>query len=155
MSAPINQHLTGFGRAGMRDKVTQESEEVRTDLMHFKTKGIVIASDTDDPRATGTGKLEPGLVLVRVEAGGGKQGKYVEFSNAGSPGAGSIEKAVILLDHVNLANPSDPTVTEDKSVAGLLHGFVDDAKIEYDTVMAAEITELQDTLKLVEFEDLP
>lgn len=155
MGGPLNEHLTGFGRAGMRDKVTQESVEVRTDLSHFKLKGIVIASDTDDPRATGTGKLQPGLVLVRVEAGGGKQGKYVEFSNAGSPGATFIEKAVILLDHVNLAKPSDPTVFEDKGVAGLLHGFVDNALLEFDTVVVGEIAELKAALKLVEFEDLP
>lgn len=148
----LNEHVTGHSLPGMGPKISQTSEIVLTDPLHQIRRGVIIAASTDDPRAAFTGKpkLGAGLVLVRVEAAGPLQGKYVEFGHASSPGV-ATEKAVILTENVVMSSPADPSVKEDKGAAGLIHGFVDYTKIEWD---GGEAT-VKPVLKLIEFEDLP
>lgn len=152
----LNEHLTGHDLPGIRSKIVQKSEEVLTDTLHFKLKGVVIPSDVEDDRTAGnSGLLEPGLVLVRVEAGGANQGKYVEPGHADAPIVSAIEKAVVLKDFVNMADPSAPTTFVDKGAPGILHGFVDNAKLTFSGLSAPDTATVKAIMKLVEFEDLP
>lgn len=151
--AGLNQELGQHALPNMGPLVTADAVEVRTDPLHFVTRGVRIDSAVDDPRTGATsGLLKAGLVLVRAEAGGAA-GKYVEFSHADAPIVAAIEKTGILLHDVNTNLRGSPGSFVDKSVAILIHGFVDEALIEFDTAVAAEITGLKGGMALVQFED--
>lgn len=152
----FNQQLGQHGLPGMGPIITADAVEVRTDPQHFVTRGVRIDKAVDDPRTGATsGLLKAGLVLTRVEAGGANQGFYVEFSHANHPGTGLEEKSGILLHDVNLNLRGSPGTFEDKVTALLIHGFVNEALIEFDTVVVGEIAALKAAMPLVAFEDLP
>ena len=152
----FNQQLGQHSLPGMGPIVTADAVEVRTDPLHFVTRGVRIDSAVDDPRTGATsGLLKAGLVLTRVEAAVAAQGKYVEFSHANHPGTTLEEKTGILLHDVNLNDRATPGAFVDRVTALLIHGFVDEALIEFDTVVVGEIAGLKAAMALVQFEDLP
>jgi hypothetical protein len=122
---------------------------------HLMTKGIVIPSDVVDAGNTPTTTLRPGLVLIRVEAAGANQGKYVQSGHANAPAyAGSaIFDAVILMNFVNMLGRDG--VVEEKSNIGLRHGWVEDDQVIFVTATGSEQTELRDVMRLIFFETSP
>ena len=149
----LNQQLGQHALPGMGPVVTADAVEVRTDPLHFVTRGVRIDSAVDDPRTGATsGLLKAGLVLVRAEAGGAA-GKYVEFTHADAPIVADIEKVGVLLHDVDTNDRATPGAFVDKVTALLIHGFVDEALVEFDTAVDAEIDGLKGGMALVQFED--
>lgn len=145
-----NFELGATRMPGLSDEILQESRQFLTENNHFRTRGIKIASASVDVGHTGkTHILRPGLALVRVEVGG-NAGKYVPADHADAPDAVDLEKAVILMQFVDMRKRSDPTTYEDQQASGLVHGFVDDAQIIY--VDGSYKDEIQGVLPMVEFE---
>lgn len=136
---------------GLSDEVLQESRSFLIDNNHVKRIGVRIEKDSVDAGHTDkTYVLRPGLVLVRVETGP-NAGKYVPPDHNDAPADSDVEKAVILMEFIDMRKRSDPSDVEDQMASGLIHGFVDDSKIIY--VDANYKTEVQDVLKMVEFMD--
>lgn len=151
----FQQQLGQHALPGMGPIITADAVEIRTDPLHFVTRGVRLDSAIDDPRTPAlSGLLKEGLVLTRAE-GGGAVGKYVEFTHADHPGTGLEEKSGILLFPVDLNKRGSPGVFEDKVADLLIHGFVDEALIEFDNVSAPQIVIIKATMPLVQFEDLP
>jgi hypothetical protein len=152
----FQQQLGQHQLPGMGPIFTADAVEIRTDPLHFVTRGVRIDSAVDDPRTGATsGLLKEGLVLTRVEAAVAAQGKYVEFSHANHPGTTLEEKTGILLFPVDLNKRGSPGTFEDKVADLLIHGFVDEALVEFDTAVPGEIAGLKAAMPLVQFEDLP
>lgn len=148
-----NQHLGAHKLPGMGPIVTADAVEIRTDPLHFVTRGVRVDSAVDDPRTgSTTGLLKAGLVLIRAEAGGAA-GKYVEFTHADAPIVAAMIRSGILLFDVDLRKRINDGTFEDASVDLLIHGFVDEALLEFDTVVLAEINGLKGAMPLVQFED--
>ncbi len=133
---------------GLDAKEVQTSRKFLTDNNHIVRLGIRIEAATTDAANTPITKLRAGLVLTAL--GGGSAGKWGEFTHADSPGAGLITESVILMEDVNMLGKD--SVAADQSATGLIHGFVKESEVDFDTAVAGEITELKDANPLVRFE---
>lgn len=140
------------GIPGIQDPVESSSRTFLLDNAHMATEGITIVGSTDDDENVGfENKLRGGLVLVRIEAGG-DAGKYCELNHASAPLDGDITRACILMNDVNMLKGDGSTSRADKHQNGLIHGFVDDAKLFWGTgVLAARKDAVREVLKLVDF----
>ncbi len=144
-------HQPGVGASrfpGLDAKEVQTSRKFLTDNNHLVRLGLRIEKDTADATNVPITKLRGGLVLTKL--GGGSAGKWGEFTHADSPGVGNLTESVILLEDVSMLNKAG--VVEDQSASGLIHGFVKQSLVDFDTADAGEITELKDTNSLVRFE---
>ncbi|MCJ2530695.1 MAG: hypothetical protein LN413_00035 [Candidatus Thermoplasmatota archaeon] len=139
-----------FGAPGLTAKETQATRDFITDNHWVLERGILIDSASVDAGNTPTTKLRPGLALVRAEAGGAI-GKYVPFDHTDAPAAAAMKDGVILSYFVNMLDAAG--VVEDKLVAGVKAGFVDETKILYAGAIAADKDKLKAILKNVHFEE--
>ena len=140
-----------FGAPGLTAKETQLTRDFITDNHWVLERGITIPANAVDSLNTPTTKLRPGLALVRAEAGAAI-GKFVPMGHADAPAAAAMKEAVILSYFVNMLDSAG--VAEDKHVAGVKAGFVEDAKILFDGGAGAEITEFKLVLNNVHFEEV-
>jgi hypothetical protein len=121
----MNEHLGEDARPGMGPVVVQTAALVLKNESWFITRGVVIPSDAEDAGNTPVTKLRAGLVLVRVEAGGDNQGKYVPVDHDDAPVHGAVAHAAILMKPVNMIGRDGSTV-EEMSAPALIAGWIDE-----------------------------
>lgn len=133
---------------------TRQFMESRTFLLndtHVMTKGVQLDDAVQDVGNTPVEQLRAGLVLVRVEAAGVNQGKYVHVTHADAPAAANILNAVILSKFVDMRDENAALV--DKQAMGVIHGHVDQDAVIFGTATQAIIDAVIAALNLVNFED--
>ena len=118
---------------------------------HVMEKGVIIDDVTQDIGNTPVTQLRPGLALVRVEAAGVNQGKYVHATHADAPAAANILNAVILSVAVNMLD--EDAVLVDKGAKGVIHGHVDQDQVIFGVGAGAVLDAIVAALNLVNFED--
>ena len=127
---------------------------------HVLENGIRIQKDTVDNSETLKTKLVAGEVLVRVEAGGNIN-KFVHnadtvaesgTAHADAPATADIKEAVILSQFVQMLGPDGVAV--DRHASGVIHGIVDENKIDFGTADTARIAKIKAVMPLVKFEKL-
>lgn len=149
MSDPLGEGLGVSGLPGLGPKPEQESRTFLFNDSHVEVESVRIDKDTDDDANTGkVHKLRAGMAVVRVEAGGNK-GKYVDVAHADAPAAGSIVHAGILRDFVDMRDKDGNR--EDKQAVVVIHGFVNEADVIYNTADGPTIQAIKDALPLVHF----
>ena len=138
------------GLPGMGPVQTMETVKFLKDNNHIVRRGIQIHKDTDDSsQAPGyTHKLRAGLVLVRVESGLNKN-LFVDAQHADAPIAAAVVEAVILMESLSMHDGDGVRVN--KSGTGLIHGFVDEALINFGTADAPYIAAIRAALIQVDF----
>ncbi|MGH9462006.1 MAG: hypothetical protein ACRD1X_12355 [Vicinamibacteria bacterium] len=150
----LNQHLGGDALPGMGPEVTQP---IRTPFLKnenwFLVRGMVIEKDSEDAGNVGLETtLRAGIVLVRVEAAGATQGKYVPADHTDAPAAASVLHAAILLKDVNMLSKDGVTV-KDQSAPGVIGGWIDEDLVNF--VDAAYRDDIVGALTLCYFEADP
>lgn len=142
--APIIQDLPG-----LLPKLEQDSVKFLLENNHILRRGIRVVKTTVDSRSIGaTFKLQGGLVLVRVEAGGDKN-KYVQLGHASAPLEADVKEAVILMESFSTRDRDG--VEQEKNATGLLHGVVDENALNFSGVAASYVDKVKSVLKLVHF----
>ncbi len=145
---------------GLTAEVQTPSVSFLKHIDHVLENGIRIQKDTLDQSETLKTKLVAGEVLVRVEAGGEKN-KFVhnadtvtEAANAhaSAPATADIKEAVILSQFVQMLDASGTAV--DRNASGVIHGIVDETKIDFGTADVARIAKIKAVMPLVKFEKL-
>lgn len=135
---------------GLTPEITEESVVFLRDNNHLTRIGIIIAAGSLDAGHTGkTYKLRAGMALVRVITGANKN-KYVPADHADAPANSDVESAVILMETTDMRQRANPSLYEDQMASGLVHGFVDDANINYVNPGSYKVA-IQDVLPLVSF----
>lgn len=129
------------GLPGFSTEQVQTSKKLLLHPEHKMVEGVRIVDTTVDDDNTPETKLRAGLVLVRVEEGV-HAGMYVNADHYDAPAAGDIEKAVILLDYVNMLNRAGDA-PEDKEAQGLIHGHVIEDEVIWGTDDAPTLAALR------------
>lgn len=144
-------HAGGNLMPGISAEVTQKQRRYKTVEDHQVLTPIVIHKDTvDNQNAGNTTELRPGLTLVRIEAGGADQFKFVNPEHASAPVEASVVEAVILDEFVEMKDKAG--AVKDQQASGLIHGFVDESKVLYGAGTAgAYKTKIKTVLKAVHF----
>lgn len=132
---------------GLDAKEVQTSRKFLTDNNHLVRLGVRIEAATNDNGNVPVTKIRGGHVLVAL--GGGSAGKWGEFSHADSPGVGLLTEAVILMEDVNMLGKDG--VAADQSASALVHGFVKESEVIFDTIDAGEIAEIKGLMNQVTF----
>ena len=130
---------------GMSAVEDQESREYRKIFNAGDIyDGIRIAVDTLDVENAGkTHILRPGLVLIRVEAGG-SAGKYVHATHASVPAHADIKDCVVLNEFVNM---NETGASAEKLAHGLVHGVVSESLLLWGTADADDKAAMKAALK--------
>lgn len=146
-----NDHLGGNLLPGVSAEVVQKQRRYKTHEDHQMVIPIVIKADTvDNQNAGNTTELRPGLVLVRVEAGGADQFKWVNPENAAAPLEAAVIEACILDEFVEMKDKAG--AVKDQQASAVVHGMVDNSKLLFGAGTAAPyIAKLKSVLKLVHF----
>jgi len=141
---------------GQQSVADQDSYAFLKDADHKITLGIKIDSGSVDSTHTGkTGYLRPGLVLVRVEAAGAYQGKFVPLDHAQAPIDANIVQACVLDgEEINMLS-KDGSTAEDKAARGVVHGFIDESQTWWSGANAARIAAAKAKMPLNHFYALP
>ena len=143
-------HQPGVGASrlpGLDTKEVQTSRKFLSDNNHIVRLGIRIDDASTDATNVPVTKLRAGMVLTKLA--GGSAGKWGEFSHADSPGAGVLTESVILMEDVNMLGKDG--VAADQEATGLIHGFVNQSEVDFDTVVVGEIDELKATSPLIRY----
>lgn len=135
---------------GISTKVTSEARVFLRDDEHVKETGVLIASATKDTANTPPEQLRAGLALVRVEAAGANQGKYVSIGHADAPVAANILHARLLSKFTDM-RLQDSTLA-DKLARGVIHGLVNESQVIFNTADVPTIDAIKAALNLVDFE---
>lgn len=144
----VNEHLGVQGLPGMGPRLDQESRKFLADPLHKVELGIRIDDVAKDLGNSGkTYKLRAGLVLIRVENGGANDGKYVHVGHADCPLAADVERAVILMQYVDMRDKEGNF--EDKTATGLIHAFVEEDNVIFGTADANYIDAIKAALPQV------
>lgn len=147
----FNDGVGGGVLPGISAEVTMKQRRYKSIEDHQFLIPIVIKADTiDNQNAGNTTELRPGLVLVRVEAGGADQFKWVNPENAAAPVEASVIEACILDEFIEMKDKAG--AVKDQQASALVHGLVDDSKLLFGAGTAgAYKTKLRSVLKLVHF----
>ena len=135
---------------GLSTKLQAEARVFLRDDEHVKTTGVKIAAATKDTASTPPEQLRAGLALVRVEAAGPNQGKYVSIGHADAPAAVNILHARLLAKFTDM-RLQDSTLV-DKQAMGVIHGLVDESQVIFNTADGPTIDAIKAALNLVDFE---
>lgn len=139
-----------FGAPGLTAVEAQLTRDFITDNHWILERGVVIPSDAVDSLNTPTTKLRAGLVLARAEAGTAI-GKFVPYGHTDAPVANDIKRGAILSYFVNMFDSEGNP--EEKFVAGVKAGFVDDSKLFWDGAIASWQTAMKAVLNNISFEE--
>jgi hypothetical protein len=148
----FRDELGGNLLPGVSAEVTMKQRRYKSIEDHQALIPIVIHKDTvDNQNAGNTTELRPGLTLVRIEAGGADQFKWVNPEHAAAPLEAAVIEACILNDFVEMKDRAG--VVKDQQADGLIHGVVDDSKLLYGAGTAAPYkVKIRSVLKLVHFQ---
>jgi len=147
----FNDGLGGSLLPGLSTEVVQKQRRYKTIEDHQILIPIVIHKDTvDNQNAGNTTELRPGLTLVRIEAAGADQFKWVNPEHASAPLEAAVIEACILDEFIEMKDKAG--VVKDQQASALVHGVVDDSKLLFGAGTAgAYKTKIRTVLKLVHF----
>ncbi len=141
-----------FGAPGLTPKETQATRNFLAQDHFVLEQGFWIDDASVDVDNTPTNKLQPGLAMVRVEAGANKN-KYVPLDHADAPVTNDIKQTAILSYYVNLLDSTG--VVEDKDAAGVIGGVVKLGQILFSGADANRQAAWKAVLPLVHFKEDP
>jgi len=124
---------------GQTQVADQKSYAFLKNADHKIERGVIIDDASRDVGNTGeTYKLRPGLVLVRVEAAGANQGKYVPLDHTDAPIDANILQAGVLYHLVDMRDKTGASYA-DKGSSIITHGEVDEDQTWWSGANAARI----------------